>query len=34
MPHGGFKSSGHGKDLSMFRFQGYIGIKYVMVCTG
>jgi betaine-aldehyde dehydrogenase len=30
MPHGGFKSSGHGKDLSMYGFEDYTRIKHVM----
>ncbi len=30
MPHGGFKSSGHGKDLSMYGFEEYTRIKHVM----
>jgi betaine-aldehyde dehydrogenase len=34
MPHGGFKSSGHGKDLSMYGFEDYTRIKHVMVYTG
>jgi betaine-aldehyde dehydrogenase len=27
MPHGGFKSSGHGKDLSMYGFDDYTRIS-------
>jgi betaine-aldehyde dehydrogenase len=27
MPHGGFKHSGNGKDLSLYGFKGYTGIK-------
>ncbi|VEG42541.1 NAD-dependent aldehyde dehydrogenase [Mycolicibacterium flavescens] len=34
MPHGGFKSSGHGKDLSMYGFDEYTRIKHVMAYTG
>ncbi|MEU0496533.1 aminobutyraldehyde dehydrogenase [Mycobacterium sp. NPDC006124] len=34
MPHGGFKSSGHGKDLSMYGLEDYTRIKHVMVYTG
>jgi betaine-aldehyde dehydrogenase len=30
MPHGGFKQSGHGKDLSMYGFEDYTRIKHVM----
>ena len=30
MPHGGFKSSGYGKDLSMYGFDDYTRIKHVM----
>jgi betaine-aldehyde dehydrogenase len=30
MPHGGFKSSGHGKDLSLYGFEDYTRIKHVM----
>ena len=30
MPHGGFKSSGHGKDLSMYGFEDYTRVKHVM----
>jgi betaine-aldehyde dehydrogenase len=30
MPHGGFKSSGHGKDLSMYSLEDYTRIKHVM----
>ncbi|MGH2753254.1 MAG: gamma-aminobutyraldehyde dehydrogenase, partial [Actinomycetota bacterium] len=29
MPHGGFKHSGHGKDLSMYGFEEYTRIKHV-----
>jgi betaine-aldehyde dehydrogenase len=34
MPHGGFKSSGYGKDLSMYGLEDYTRIKHVMVYTG
>jgi betaine-aldehyde dehydrogenase len=30
MPHGGFKSSGYGKDLSMYGFEDYTRVKHVM----
>ena len=30
MPHGGFKMSGYGKDLSMYGFEDYTRIKHVM----
>jgi betaine-aldehyde dehydrogenase len=30
MPHGGFKQSGHGKDLSMYGFEDYTRVKHVM----
>jgi betaine-aldehyde dehydrogenase len=30
MPHGGFKHSGHGKDLSMYALEEYTRIKHVM----
>ncbi|MFM9164860.1 MAG: aldehyde dehydrogenase family protein, partial [Solirubrobacterales bacterium] len=30
MPHGGFKESGYGKDLSMYGFDDYTRIKHVM----
>jgi betaine-aldehyde dehydrogenase len=30
MPHGGFKYSGYGKDLSMYGFEDYTRIKHVM----
>jgi betaine-aldehyde dehydrogenase len=30
MPHGGFKHSGHGKDLSMYGFEDYTRVKHVM----
>ena len=31
MPHGGFKHSGYGKDLSMYGFEDYTRIKHVMM---
>jgi betaine-aldehyde dehydrogenase len=34
MPHGGFKHSGHGKDLSMYSLEDYTRIKHVMTYTG
>jgi betaine-aldehyde dehydrogenase len=30
MPHGGFKQSGYGKDLSMYSFEEYTRVKHVM----
>ena len=30
MPHGGFKHSGYGKDLSQYGFDDYTRIKHVM----
>ncbi|MFZ1486365.1 gamma-aminobutyraldehyde dehydrogenase [Nostocoides sp.] len=30
MPHGGFKKSGYGKDLSLYGFEDYTRIKHVM----
>lgn len=30
MPHGGFKHSGYGKDLSVYSFEDYTRIKHVM----
>ena len=30
MPHGGFKHSGHGKDLSMYSLEDYTRVKHVM----
>jgi betaine-aldehyde dehydrogenase len=30
MPHGGFRHSGYGKDLSMYGFEDYTRIKHVM----
>lgn len=34
MPHGGFKYSGYGKDLSMYGFEDYTRIKHVMHYLG
>jgi betaine-aldehyde dehydrogenase len=31
MPHGGFKQSGYGKDLSMYSLEDYTDVKHVMV---
>lgn len=31
MPHGGYKQSGYGKDLSMYSLEDYTDIKHVMV---
>ena len=30
MPHGGFKQSGYGKDLSMYSLEDYTVVKHVM----
>ena len=30
MPHGGFKQSGYGKDLSAYGFEDYTRVKHVM----
>lgn len=30
MPHGGYKHSGYGKDLSMYGLEDYTRIKHVM----
>jgi betaine-aldehyde dehydrogenase len=30
MPHGGFKQSGYGKDLSMYAIEDYTVVKHVM----
>jgi betaine-aldehyde dehydrogenase len=30
MPHGGFKKSGYGKDLSAYGFEEYTRVKHVM----
>jgi betaine-aldehyde dehydrogenase len=34
MPHGGFKRSGYGKDLSAYGFEDYTRIKHVMSNLG
>jgi len=34
MPHGGFKHSGYGKDLSMYGLEDYTRIKHVMLYHG
>jgi betaine-aldehyde dehydrogenase len=34
MPHGGYKQSGYGKDLSMYALEDYTEIKHVMVNLG
>ena len=34
MPHGGFKHSGHGKDLSLYSLEDYTRIKHVMQYHG
>ena len=34
MPHGGFKKSGYGKDLSLYGFDDYTRIKHVMSYLG
>jgi betaine-aldehyde dehydrogenase len=31
MPHGGFKQSGYGKDLSVYALEDYTEIKHVMI---
>jgi 1-pyrroline dehydrogenase len=31
MPHGGYKQSGHGKDMSIYSLEDYTNIKHVMV---
>jgi betaine-aldehyde dehydrogenase len=30
MPHGGYKRSGYGKDLSMYALEDYTNVKHVM----
>ena len=30
MPHGGYKQSGHGKDMSIYSIEEYTNIKHVM----
>ena len=34
MPHGGYKQSGYGNDLSMYAVEDYTHIKHVMVSLG
>ncbi len=34
MPHGGFKQSGYGKDLSKYGFEDYTRVKHVMANLG
>ena len=34
MPHGGFKHSGYGKDLSMYGLEDYTRVKHVMSAIG
>jgi betaine-aldehyde dehydrogenase len=34
MPHGGFKHSGYGKDLSIYGFEDYTRVKHVMSFIG
>ena len=34
MPHGGFKHSGYGKDLSMYALEDYTRVKHVMANIG
>jgi acyl-CoA reductase-like NAD-dependent aldehyde dehydrogenase len=31
MPHGGFKQSGYGKDMSMYSVEAYTEVKHVMI---
>ena len=31
MPHGGYKSSGYGKDMSMYALEDYTNLKHVIV---
>ena len=31
MPHGGYKQSGHGKDMSVYSLEDYTNLKHVMV---
>jgi betaine-aldehyde dehydrogenase len=32
MPHGGYKQSGYGKDMSLYSLEDYTNVKHVMVC--
>jgi len=34
MPHGGFKESGYGKDLSIYGLEDYTRIKHGMIKLG
>jgi betaine-aldehyde dehydrogenase len=34
MPHGGYKQSGYGKDLSMYALEDYTQVKHVMASLG
>ncbi len=34
MPHGGYKQSGYGKDLSMYSLEDYTNVKHVMANLG
>jgi betaine-aldehyde dehydrogenase len=34
MPHGGYKQSGYGKDLSMYGIEDYTNVKHVMASLG
>jgi acyl-CoA reductase-like NAD-dependent aldehyde dehydrogenase len=34
MPHGGFRESGYGKDISAYAIEDYIVIKHVMARFG
>ncbi len=34
MPHGGYKQSGYGKDMSMYALEDYTQIKHVMISLG
>jgi len=31
MPHGGFKRSGYGKDLSVYALEDYTVVRHIMV---
>ena len=31
MPHGGYKASGFGNDMSMYSFEEYTNIKHVLI---
>jgi 1-pyrroline dehydrogenase len=34
MPHGGFKQSGYGKDMSVYALEDYTELKHVMIALG